>query len=134
MMERPFRKAIAAARPSLFSASPLLAHTILTYAIFNILLLPAFLASKPFEVIIPLWAWGWVFAVLGIWMMVSLFQNYFDSLRFSLLTGVSIKVVWLIALLLERSWAVALLWTAFVWLQILCVIYFPYSGGVRGER
>ena len=121
-------------RPSLFDISKLEAHIILAYGVFNVLVGPILITlprADNISVLLPVPIWGVIFMLLGVWMLASLWTNNWQATRDSLLAGITVKTVWLIALLfvaMRSNWSVALLWGIFTWIQIVCYVYFPGNG------
>ena len=123
-------------RPSLFDVSKVEAHIILAYGIFNLLIGPVLitLPQSSLPIILPLPVWGLIYTALGVWMLTSLYLNEWQWAKASLLIGITIKTIWLIALILiavKSNWAVALLWSVFTWIQIICYVFFPGNGHVK---
>lgn len=120
-------------RPSLFDVGPLEAQIILAYGVFNILIGPALALVPRSVVFLPNWVWGAIFTALGVWMVWALLTNNWHMSRLSLLVGILVKSIWLVALVLlslvDHSWTVTLVWAAFAWIQILCYVYFPTGNG-----
>lgn len=141
---------LAKARPRLRYVSPLSFWIVMIYASLNLLIgLDFFLEFDKLRLVTSLLVvnsvtnyhfWAIVFTALGLAKFYSLFTNNWTLMKNLLLTGVAIKAMWAIALLVRVLIApgtvlIALLWVALALVQIVTFIYFmpPLPGFGRRE-
>lgn len=114
--------------------NPWIHHTLLGFAVFNVgigLTLFFWYPRIPLTVVsptIPQSAWGIVFLISGLVMLFGLFRNSLRLLRFMMILGLFVKIMWEIGLLFRIREGGALflveLWAMIAYLQFLGVIYF----------
>lgn len=142
MDNKSLNKKLVQLRPSVHEVLrydiSILAHSMSWgFAASNLLLFLGFVTLKaPISLIIAnsvltTTLWAYIFGVLGVIMVYSLLVKKYKILRYSMLIGVFIKMVWLIALLLRiqlgGSLLIVVLWALVTYTQFSLYIFF-YSG------
>lgn len=133
--QEPIKQTIRAIRPSLKVAAPWTFNTILAYGIFNLILglglyflIPIYHFNVTLIGIIDIHSWGLIFTAQGMFMLLSLAFNHWKYLKFSLLTGIAIKTIWLLEIIVAavRSGSpfIIFLWSLILVVQINTYIYF----------
>lgn len=114
--------------------NPWIHHTLVGFGVFNLaigLTLFFWYPKIPLTVVsptIPQDAWGIVFLLSGLIMFLGLFRNDYRLLRYMMVFGLFLKLMWEIGLLFRIREGGALflveLWGMIAYLQLLGVIYF----------
>lgn len=138
-MSENLRKKLRAARPSLRSVSPVSFWFIALMGIFNLLIGVGFWAAlrgvtedpifSLVSRVIPFEVWGVMFILLGIAKLAALKVNDWKWARWTLLTGVSLKSGWAVALTLRTvihpdNMFLTVTWTTIAITQIIVYMYF----------
>lgn len=136
-------KALRQVRPRLRIAAPLAFWASIGFGIFNILLglglmKTAILKTLTLVGIVPIKAWGLLFFIHGVAMLVSVYANSWTNIRTLHALGVGIKLTWWCELvstvIVGFPPFILLIWTLLLYLQFLFYHYlFPqeklHTGG-----
>lgn len=126
-------KTIREIRPSLRVAAPQTYWFTLGFGVFNILLGAAIyntvaLYSLDIVNLIPVKAWGAIFVVHGLALVISLLVNEWNLTKFFHYVGTAIKTAWWMALLSYalsgHSPALLFVWSLLLYMQVITIIYF----------
>jgi hypothetical protein len=125
------------ARPRLKTIAPWTAAIVIGFAVTNMILgigLWTYVNVSPqatFPVIsglITYKVWGVIFFALGAFKLTAYIRNDWAKIKFSLLTGLLIKSIWLYALFIRfltgGSIILLVIWLFFAYVQIVTYIYF----------
>ena len=138
-MKSKLKREIREARPNLKDVSPMSYWFIMLMGVFNLFIGMAFIIALKdvddpvFNVItqvIPFWLWGVIFFALGIAELYSLKVNSWKLARKTLLTGVTLKSGWAVALTLKTLIAapdnafLTACWVAIAVTQVICYVHF----------
>ena len=138
-MTKESQKAIQAARPRIRTISPLSYWTILIMGFFNLFIGSMFIFftgvikyNAPLLVVnnvITFKVWGVVFIAIGLLKLYSLLINRWDIARNSIIIGVAVKAMWMIALIIRAFIApqtilFTILWATIALLQMGAYIWF----------
>src|SRR3982750_2865038 len=114
--------------------SPWIHMTLIGFGVFNLIIgttLFFYYPKVPFTVIspvIPQFVWASIFLVSGIVMLVGLAKHYYKLLRYLMIFGLFLKMMWEIGLLfriLDGGTIFAVeLWGMIMYLQLLGVVFF----------
>lgn len=149
--QHQLEKEIQKARPKLKVVSPLAHWIILIFAIFNVFLgvsfffaLDAHRVSAPLLIVNDILTykfWGVVFIAVGLVKLFSLWTNNWALARQSLFVGVSIKAIWMVALIIRTFVSpgtvfLCLMWVALALMQIGTYIWFmpPSTESYKEQR
>jgi hypothetical protein len=142
------RAKINRARPPLYTVAPLSFAILWGYAVINIaigtFMIILYPSGDPIEIanVLPYLAWGIIFLLLGILTAYGLLRNLWDLTRNTQLAGVTVKTIWLIALVVAtihspKTILITIIWLFFAYIQVVTYIYFvpgsTYSADLGGE-
>jgi hypothetical protein len=136
-------------RPSIFRVTPLAARICFVFGIINILLglslfhyskvgpVPGFVTVQgPLTFLF----WAWAFVLLGGIGIILLFLNWWEAIRFTLIIGLFIKLLWAIGLVyrlfMGGSPFLTILWLMLATIQGLTYVYFwtPLAARREGDK
>lgn len=142
-------KQLKHARPSLRLVSPASYWFVMLMGFFNIVLGVGFMTAlrgtddptlNIVNMFLPFEAWGAIFFALGLVKLYSLVANNWKLSRYSLLSGVALKSVWAIALIIKTTTQADNIFLTITWItvalaQVICYIYFmpPLIGLAKKE-
>lgn len=131
-------------RPSLRLIAPLTWSIMLGFGILNLVLglsLMYYPLGRPVAVVTeftPLWGYGLVFMVLGVFMLYNLWRNNWKWLKRLTICGLLIKSIWLFALVLRLfdggNAIILALWLFLTYVQAMTYVHFvPKNAGVKND-
>lgn len=136
-MSSEIEKKIASVRPSLKQFSPLIYRATLGFAVFNFLLGAAMLfyqvSTNDFFIVnevLSFQFWGTMFGLAGLFQTVALVKNDREWIRASLITGVFLKLWWVLALGLRQlidldsNMFLLIMFTFILYIQLCIYFYF----------
>ena len=148
-MKSSLKEQIRQARPSLRMVSPLAHWTVMTMAVFNLLLGASLLTlvdqtrlSAPLIIVNDLFTykfWGIIFILIGFLKIYALVSNRWELARTSLFVGVSVKAAWAVALIIRvlvspGTFFLTLLWVTVAALQMGAYIWFLPHGFIHAKK
>lgn len=148
-MKSSLKEQIRQARPSLRMVSPLAHWTVMTMAVFNLLLGASLLTlvdqtglSAPLIIVNDLFTykfWGIIFILIGFLKIYALVYNRWELARTSLFVGVSVKAAWAVALIIRvlvspGTFFLTLLWVTVAALQMGAYIWFLPHGFIHAKK
>lgn len=149
MAKKSLKDQLRAARPRLRSVSPLAYWTVMVMAVFNFFLGASLLflvdedrLSAPLIIVNDLFTykfWGVVFIAIGVMKVYALLSNRWELARKSLITGVAVKAMWAVALVVRvltspGTFFLTLLWLTVAALQMGAYIWFLPHGMIGNGK